>query len=398
MNLLFYFLSTYSFDQVIVSFLELFNNFLSNFKNLIILNPNNILKIKYLIYFASAVISFNQRALLEKDFINKVIDHEENSRIGINDINVDDISIYDDPILPLNDNHIISEILIKIFHVLEFYLTTMKMLSFNQSETSTNKNILKIMEPGLFYFLKNFCKLFLNKNLSGKYFNIFENISETFKLKDNTMILSFIISFLVESCKINQISKNDHFHYQKVIKIFRTIVSNAYMSIDVTSGEKLLYIGKLHIQENFLNSVLEMPEILVKLDPISMGKYRTIFYNSISKIMLMKTSSRNEDLFNLVLKFYTDNIFLRKDSIQGNEKVGYDFLGYLQDLKGICSSISLKEDYKNFISSVHRSLLILIQFYKENSHIPEVNIFTLKLIEEITNNKHERIYFSQNCK
>lgn len=392
-------------------------------------------KINYLLFFSTSVISFNQKILLEKNFINKVMDNDDNlnmdnSRVSMGhdsllNLSYMDASPYsgknslygDSPIVQnystnnlsnLTESDLVSQILSKIFKLLDFYLHYL-----SNSINNVPIDNLIFLQQGIFYFLKNFAKLFLSKKLDPKYINLFPNLCEILNLKDNSLILSFIISFLIEVSKCHQnstihnntgiktspytsLSGNNFQILPNVIKIFQIIINNVHIEIDGHTGEKILYAGKIGLQEDFLKSILSLHEILIKLDPISLGKYRKIFYKSMSKIILMKENSNNNQLFNNLLDFYNTNIKAMKGSIKGNDEVGYTLLGYVKDLEGIVAAITLKQEYKNFITKMFEAITVLGEFYKSNCHIAEVNISMLKLIVNISDNSSDRICFPLN--
>lgn len=340
-----------------------------------------LMQLNYLLYFSTAVISFNQRILKEKNFIYKVLDDDETFKFS------EELKIQEDN---SDENQIISEILSRAFKILEYYITLYK-------GNDTNNINYSILEGGIFYFLKNFCKLFLSKSLSNKYLNIFPLLTDILKLNDNSMILTFIISFIVEICKNSNklfVHKNEHALLQDVIKIFDIIVSNCNIVSIPNSDERFMYVGKLTLHESSLNSLIDLHSVLNTLDPITFGKYRKIFYHSITKIILIRS---NTGIFDNLLMFYIDNLVKSKDLLKGNDQVGYMILGYMKDLLGICSSIATKTDYKIFFTKLYDGFIIMKDFYSYNCHLPEVNIAYLKLLENVSKNSIDRISFPSNC-
>jgi hypothetical protein len=329
------------------------------------------------------VISLNQRIILEKNFVEKIIDNEENFKMDFSVImQTDDQN---------REGEVVSQILFQNFKILDLYLNGIKSTSLQTLDI----NNLHILKTGIFYFLKNFSKLFLSRQLSSKYTHVFMYLSEILRQTDSSLILSFIINFLIEICKFNSSSgvKSDHVTLQNVIKIFQIIVNQAYINFDVNSGEKLLFVGKLKLQQEFFNSIMDLHNIVVKMDAISLGKYRKIFYSTICKIVLLKENSNNNPIFNSLVEYYIENISLRKDYLKDNSEVAVTLLGYIKDLLGISSSLKSKLDYKNFITKIYSSLLILKDFHSYNCHIPELNIAFLKLIENLTLDIPDRISF-----
>ncbi len=329
------------------------------------------------------MISLNQRLILEKNFVEKILDNEENFKMDVNDsMQSEDQN---------REGEVVSRILFQIFKILDLYLNGIKSISL---QTSDIRN-LHILKSGIFYFLKNFSKLFLSRQLSSKYTNVFNYLSEILRQTDSSLILSFILNFLIEVCKFYSSSeiKSEHVTLQSIIKIFQTIVNQAYIIFDNNTGEKLMFVGKLQLKQEFFNSVMDLHNIVVKMDAISLGKYRKIFYSTICKILLLKENSNKNPIFDSLIDYYIQNIALRKDHLKDNNEVALTLHGYIKDLLGISSCLNSKLDYKNFLTKIYPSLLILKDFHCYNCHVPDINVAFLKLIENLTLDIPDRISF-----
>jgi hypothetical protein len=388
-----------------VSFIEIYNEIFFNLEKDQLgsnLTESILIKLNYLIYFSIGVISFNHRILYEKQFINKIFEGEDSLTFDFCKIREETtgLSMMNDSINGGASNYInsginpaadadteiqlISQVFSKIFQILNYSLSLIKL---NQ-----NRKIIEILEPGIFYFLKNFCKHFLSKTFSNKLLNTFHMLSDILKLSDNSMILSFIINFLIEVSKNIQKFKT----LQNVIKIFQIIESNSHIQIDTVTDEKIIYIGKLSLHQDFLNSILELHNLLITLNPEELGKYRTIFYRSILKIILLKSSENNE-IFNSLINFYVENIQSRREVIRDESNM-ITVLGYMKDLLGVCSAISLKEDYKNFVFKISNSLENMKYIHSNCLHSSEFTLSFLNFLENLTRNQFDRVHFPMNCK
>lgn len=348
------------------------------------LKKNDLQAIKILIIISTSVISFNQKIYTDNKLLPKLLNETSISperNFDKTNLNVSEKeSIYS----------LISIVLSKIFKLLHLYQDLIK-----QGRNS------KSFVESAFYFLKNFCKHFLSKQLIANYVYIFEDLKSILNFSDSSLILNFIFSFLISLTKVEKKDFN-HLLEHNIVKIFEKIVLNCNIQINKNDDEYSLYVGKIHFNEESFNAVLEFCYIVSNFDPIVNGKYRTIFYKNLTKIILIKTKNNAKfDHLERILNFYVieiENVKTQNLLVNLNEIIILKIFGYIKDLIGILSSITDQQKYKYFIEKMFNSILILKDIYKHNSKLIKYANAFFKLLYNLTFNHLNRISFHNNCK
>jgi len=323
-------------------------------------------------------------------------------------------------------------------------------LQYSISKSEENKNFNKsefdfpdYLHISLINFIKNFCKIFFNRNLSLQYLGVFQMITDVIKLENSSCLIIFIFRFLIET-----LTKKNNFHepqkdylLKQIDSIFEIIISKTFISADFSNRKNSDFIMnnnmnssiKLSIDNNTISNSLSIGNLILNTDslmkilnfhlelnfmnPVAYGKLRKIFYNTLTRLLILHYNSKNiyvncfmetcnyeEDYLNNNLFFqlvdhYVFQIFDNAeklkilDQMQNSSEI---LLGLLIDSIGILQKIDTKINYNYFVKNYARNFDCLINFYMMYRKVYILQNVLLKFFYNITKNEYSRISFIGN--
>jgi hypothetical protein len=327
-----------------------------------LLDLKPILQLKYMIYLCTSLISYNRRLILEKDFLIKHLDFDLNNVAMSTEINNSDEGLY-------------SLILISIFKVMDTYINYIKTEKFTA---------LFHLEDCLLYFLKTFTKTFLSRKLNKDYYCIFKYIAQKLNGNDDSVILNFIITFIIDIWSNKSVKKDVANVNKKLCEIFEILVNNCCMSLN-DNLEKETYLGRLILSEKSFKDIIALHGTVISFDPLKEGKLRKLFYHGLTKIMLLESNNQRYTMFKDLLGFYYDKLHSPVEYVDMN-----CYIGYLKDFTGITSAITSSVDYNDFLSSIEFTVFHIDKIIRAHYTNPYLIKTVLKFYTELTFNRINR--------
>lgn len=266
----------------------------------------------------------------------------------------------------------------------------------------------------LIKFIKIFSKIFFNKNLSLQYSGIFQMITDIIKLENSSSLIIFIFRFLIESLtKTHGIAEAQKVLLLNEIKsIFEIITSKAFICPDFSKSRNQdsntvngLFIGNLMVNKDCLLKMMNFHLELNFMDPVSFEKLRKLFYNTLTRLLILHSNSTNdeEDLSNNFFEQLTDHYVYSiyenseklkiPDSMQNGSMV---LLGLIIDSIGILQKVDTRNHYDFFIKKYFNILDCMINFYIIFRNVSLLQIVILQFFYNLTKNDFARINFHGN--
>lgn len=292
--------------------------------------------------------------------------------------------------------------------------------SFTKSEENKDFNKCEFEFPdylqfSLINFIKNFSKIFFNRNLILQYTGIFQMITDIIKLENSSCLIIFIFRFLIESItKNSNINNNTNTSYRQFLlneikAIFEIVISKAFICSDFSNAKNSdsgalnsLFIGNLMINTDCLLKIMNFHVELNFMDPVAYQKLRKMFYNMLTRLLILHSNANNNDedfgnLFHQLIDHYVYQIFENAEKLKIAEQMqsaSTVLLGLLIDSIGIMQKIDTRSHYDYFIKKYLTVFDCLINFYIIYRNVPLLQIVILKFFFNVTNNSYSRIDFN----
>jgi hypothetical protein len=266
------------------------------------------------------------------------------------------------------------------------------------------------LQFSLINFLKNFSKVFFNKNLNLQYTGVFQMITDILKLENSSCLIIFIFRFLIESITkyANNSSAHKHFLLNEIKTIFEIIISKAFIRSDFSLARNSdsnalnsLFIGNLMINTDCFLKIMNFHIELNFMDPVAFEKLRKLFYNMLTRLLILHSNANNNEedsgnLFFQLIDHYVYQIFENAEKLKIAEQMqsaSTVLLGLIIDSIGILQKIDTRSHYDYFIKKILTVFDCLINFYVIYRNVPQLQIVILKFFFNITNNSCSRIDF-----
>lgn len=270
------------------------------------------------------------------------------------------------------------------------------------------------LQFSLIKFIKNFSKVFFNRNLILQYNGVFQMITDILKLENSSCLIIFIFRFLIESITKstnNGASAHKDILLNEIKSIFEIIISKAFICSNFSNTRNCdsntvnsLFIGKLNLNTDCLLKIMNFHLELNFMDPVAHEKLRKLFYNSLTRLLILNSnaSSNNEDddasanLFFQLVDHYVFQISENAEKLKISEQMqsaSVVLLGLMIDSIGILQTIDTRSHYNYFVRKYVTVFDCLINFYFVYRNVPQLQIVVLKFFFNITKNSCSRIDF-----
>lgn len=379
-------------------------------------NEKNINRLNILIKLTSALIRSNESIFLETTLINK---SSENSEHSISDSLVKINPLIYNEFDPKIENEIIYKLISKNFSLIDKYLNMNKLKQEQKNNEHNNpdcksNNIHDLDFPltlhfSLLHFLKNFCSVFFNKNISLQYSSIFCMLSDYLKLESSSELIIFIFKFLIESftkTKLPQDQKNKAMI--EIKKIFEILIDKSYICFEYnnlknsdSNALNSLFIGNIMINQDCLRKIINFHLDLNFLDPVNFYKIRKLFYSTLIRLLILNSNNPNNEeegfiIYMQLIDHYTLSINEYSNKLKNEAEIecaSNNLLGLIIDSIGILQKIDRRSNYSYFIKKFILCFDNIIQFYSIYRYISFLQNTMLKFVSQLTKNSYSRIDF-----
>eukprot|EP01102_Stenamoeba_stenopodia_P008964 TRINITY_DN2626_c0_g1_i3.p1 TRINITY_DN2626_c0_g1~~TRINITY_DN2626_c0_g1_i3.p1 ORF type:complete len:560 (+),score=70.72 TRINITY_DN2626_c0_g1_i3:1907-3586(+) len=238
---------------------------------------------------------------------------------------------------------------------------------------------LEKLELAFIYFLQQFRKVYIGDQATSAT-QVYVRLSELLNLSDHLMVLELLVAKIGTNLKCWHQSEQI---IEKTLTLFHEIASSY-------SGNKLL--TKIEISSEFLahHTSRNMPF----LDNCS-GRYRTLFYNILGKMLFM---SENIDNFDLFMEPFTAafEMLLTYNTVQmfRQEECRLYLTRVMQDLHGLVSASANAKSFTLIFEWLYPKYTpVLLRAAEVLYDSPEVTHALLKFYLELASNKGGRLHF-----
>jgi len=269
-----------------------------------------------------------------------------------------------------------------VIRVLQLMNVTDERLSSGKGESS--------IDLALLYFFEQFRKIYIGDQIH-KSSKVYKRLNDVLQISDDSGVLNIIVNKIVNNLKYW--SDNDEV-LSKTLNLFNEL------SVGFSSVRKLKKLSTVqHLMDKDPAAIFPFLNINSKLVDT---KYRTIFYKSIGRLLMVDLGEDEErfkvfmrpilqtiaNLKQLMLRIVADN------STDLREIAMKTMTAVARDLRGIIYSFNTKISYTMLFDMIHPDFTELLRKALEIwYHEPEVTTPVLKLFTELVLNRGQRLQF-----
>lgn len=237
------------------------------------------------------------------------------------------------------------------------------------------------LENAMLYFMKHFKRMYLGDTMVS-HSKIYVRMNELLQLQDQLQILNVFINKIATNLKIW--AKQEGI-VRQTLALFDDIATGYASAKLAAKLDSTKFILKKHGIANF-------PFLVVRGNE----RHRTTFYTTLCKLLFLSDYSE-EDFVEFMQPLEAVSAQLEQISNPEQfrvEGVGRALVGWLRDMRGICTGCTNKKNYNYFFDWLYpkhiKIFMRAVEVWYDN---PSVMTSLLKLLAEFTLNRNSRIQF-----